>query len=243
MNALNSIANNRLWNKHGLKLAWLLAVLLFALILSSIGWTALNQTKSKRANYQPQEIAPISTARKPASKVNDIVSANLFGDPTPPAPVAKVAPKTTLNLTLEGVLWSSDNTFGRAIIVSGNKTAELYSIGEEIKGAGAKVEEIRDAEVILNRSGALESLPLNRLTDSSNRIVVNFPNDPADGIIEDYEKTESFLRDTQSLQTRTALNRQSNTIQRTEANNGNNQRVRRPNFSGLDKALEKMGDL
>ena len=236
MNALLTITNNRVWNKNGVKIAWLVAILLFALTIISILWTTWNQVKVKRANYQPQTIAPIKTASRPTYQVKDIVAANLFGDPTPAA-VVKEAPKTTLDLTLVGVLWSSDNTVGRAIIMSGKKPSELYSLDEEIKGAGAKIEEIRDSEVILNRNGALESLPLKKLIDSNNRIVVSFPENSD----EDFEE---FIDDHGSTEPITT-NQRTASSNLTERSTGTNQnrRVRRPNFSGLDQALKKMGEL
>ena len=236
MNALHTITNNRVWNKNGVKIAWIVAILLLAIIIFSMVWTTWNHVKLKRANYQPQTIAPIKTASRPTYQVKDIVTANLFGDPTP-APVVKEAPKTTLDLTLVGVLWSSDNTVGRAIIMSGKKPSELYSLEEEIKGAGAKIEEIRDGEVILNRNGALESLPLKKIIDSNSRIVVSYPEDLPDDFKE-------FIDDHSSIEPSTT-NRRSASSNLTERGTSNNQnrRVRRPNFSGLDQALKKMGEL
>ncbi len=231
MSFLSIIANNRLWNKHSVKLVWLLAILVLGLVFMSVGWTAWQQTKIKQTNYQEQTISPIRTASRPTYRINDIVAANLFGNPTP-APVAKVAPKTTLDLTLVGVLWSSDNSAGRAIIMSGKKASELYSVDEEIEGAGAKVEEIRDAEVILNRNGALESLPLNKLTDSNNRIIVSYDNDPAESALEEYQNPAPNTRQTASRN-----------IVEQEIDSAETKRVRRPNFSGLDRALEKIGEL
>ncbi|MBX2847704.1 MAG: hypothetical protein KTR16_05255 [Acidiferrobacterales bacterium] len=237
MQAFNSLANNRLWNKHGVNIIWLLALVVLLLVLLSVGWNAWNTAKTKQVNYQPREVAPLRIATKQNYNVNDIVSANLFGDPSP-APVVQVAPKkTTLNLTLEGVLWSSDNLIGRAIIMSGKKAAILYSLGEEIQGAGAKVEEIRDNEVILNRNGALESLPLKKILDSKSGIVVNYP-DPMDEIINDYDTTQ----DSVPINRQSASNQQSN-VSEIETSDGETKRVRRPNFSGLDRALEKMGEL
>lgn len=232
MDVLNTIANNRLWNKHSVKLVWFLALLVLALILGSIGWTAWTQKNIKQTNYQAQKITPIRAASRPTYRVSDIVAANLFGDPTPPPVVVKVAPKTTLDLTLMGVLWSTDNTIGRAIIMSGKKASVLYSIGEEIKGSGAKVEEIRDAEIILNRNGALESLPLNKLVDSGNRIIVTYNEDPVESAVEEYP-----IPDSADPQMNT------NDIIDLETESGETRRVRRPNFSGLDRALEKMGEL
>lgn len=240
MYSLNALSNNRLLNKHSTKLAWIIAILVLILVLISLSWTVWSQSEIKKKNYADKNITPIQTTTTPTYRVNDIVSANLFGDPTPvPVVVIKEAPKTTLNLTLEGVLWSSDNSVGRAIIQSGKQASELYSIDEEIKGTGAKVEEIRDGEVILNRSGALESLPLKTLIDSSNRIVVDSVGSQPDPEPSEFEE---FFRKQNSSDA--VLNQQVNIEEnKVIGNNDQTQRIRRPNFSGLDRALEKMGEL
>lgn len=236
MDVINTITTNRLWNKHSLKLAWGGALLLLALVLASIAWTTWNQVKIKQINYQPQTVAAINTSNKPSYRVNDIVAANLFGDPTP-APVVKVAPKTTLDLTLIGVLWSSDNTVGRAIIKPGRKAAGLYSVGENIKGAGASVQEIRDDEIILDRNGALESLPLQKKTDSGNRQIITFNNgqtaNPNIDPVVNFEQHTNGQPNNTNVRTPTTPNNQS----------APSRRVRRPSFSGLDRALEKMEEL
>lgn len=227
MSFIDTITNNRLWSKHSVKLVWLLAILFFTTIMISIIWNAWNLSKVKQSNYQTQELEPIAQSTQPGYNVSDITNANLFGDPAPPV-VVEDAPETTLDLTLEGVLWSSDNTTGRAIIMVGKKAAELYSVGEEINGAGASVDEIRDGEIILNRNGVFESLPLIKLTTSGNREIITFVDDP---LPEDYLNFDGVQ-----------VPAQPNVI--TPPNDTNTTRsVRRPNFSGLDRALEKIGDL
>ena len=230
MDLFNIISNNRLWNKHGTLALWLLACLALLIAVSRIGWTAYSQTKIKNANYQAQDINPLVRSSRPLSRVNDIVSANLFGDPTPKK-VVKKAPKTTLDLTLQGILWATDPTQARAIIRSGKKSSELYSVGENIKGAGASVKEIRNGEVLLDRNGATESLPLLKKTSSGNRPLITYSDQSAE-------------RELASIP-RTLKRNASNTPKRVSraASNNTPRKVRKPNFSGLDKALKKMGEI
>jgi len=238
MNILSTISSNRLWNKYGERAALVAALLCLVWVLGSIGWTVWHQTKIKQTNYQAQELRPVNNSSKPSYRVSDIVAANLFGDPTP-APVVKQAPKTTLNLTLQGILWASDDSMARAIIMSGNKKTELYSVGENIKGAGASIKEIRDGEVLLNRNGAIESLALVKKTDSGNRQLITYDDPFASA--SDQSPTASVPRRNQARVGEDRIARNSNN--RARSPNGKPGKIRRPNFSGLDRALKKIGEL
>jgi type II secretion system protein C len=165
MDLFNTISNNRFWKKNRVHLMWALALLCLALALSRIIWNVYSQGQIKEANYRSQNISPIATPPRESYRLSDIVSANLFGDPTPApkAQVAAYAPKTTLNLSLQGVFWASETKLARAIIAVGKKKAELYSVGENIRGANASIKEIRPDEVLLDRNGATESLPMVKL--------------------------------------------------------------------------------
>lgn len=173
MDMLITISNSRLRNKYGVQTAWVLALVLLVLAISRVAWTAYSQAEIKKTNYEAQTVTPIKRATQPSYRVRDIVSANLFGDPNPKI-VKKEAPKTTLNLTLQGILWASEPDFARAIITSGRTRSELYSVGENIKGAGASVKEIRTGDVLLNRNGATESLPMDKKTSGVGQPLLSF---------------------------------------------------------------------
>ena len=227
MELLNTISNNRLWNKHGLQATWLVALLCLLMAIGMIGWSVYTQSNISQKNYQRQSLAPLNTASQQSYRIGDVVAANLFGDPKPQV-VVKKAPKTTLDLTLQGILWASDEQFARAIIQSGKKKTELYSIGEAIRGAGVTIKEIRDDEVLLNRNGAIESLPLIKKTASGNRQLITFTNASPD---------QTFTTNPSPLDT----NRKRITLDR--AANGKPRKIRKPNFSGLDRALKKIGEI
>lgn len=232
MELLNTISNNRLWNKHGLQAIWLVALLCLLMALGKIGWSIYTQSNISQENYQRQSLAPLNTASQQSYRIGDVVAANLFGDPKPQV-VVKKAPKTTLDLTLQGILWASDEQFARAIIQSGKKKTELYSNGEAIRGAGVTIKEIRDGEVLLNRNGAIESLPLIKKTDSGNRQLITFTN---------ASQEQAFATNPNPLN----ANRKRITQQRTvkdRAANGKPRKIRKPNFSGLDRALKKIGEI
>jgi type II secretory pathway component PulC len=220
MDLFNIISNHRLWTKHGTLAVWLMACLALFISVSRIGWTGYSQAKIKNANYQAQDINPLVKSSKQLYKVNDIVSANLFGDPNPKEVVEK-APKTTLDLTLQGILWATDSTQARAIIQSGVKSSELYSVGETIRGAGASVKEIRDGEVLLDRNGATESLPLLKETSGANGPLIT------------YSDTAAEIQIASSTRT----------LERNISDGTKPRKIRKRNFSGLDKALKKMGGI
>ncbi|RBP49644.1 type II secretion system protein N [Arenicella xantha] len=232
MELLNTISNNRIWVRHGPLILKVAAALFLCLILASVTWDVYRQQQVRALNYAPQNIPPIQTKRDAGYQVNNIVKANLFGK-IPPKKVERPVVKTTLNLKLQGILWDSREGMARAIITSGKKPAELYAVGQEIKGAGASIKEIRGTEVLLNRNGATESLPLNIKTAEELA--------PFVGSLANYEPAGTAQQAGQF---------QSPTNQRTQKQrarprsaNGEPSKVRRPNFSGLDKALRKMGEI
>ena len=231
MELLNTIANNRFWSRHGLQAGWALSVLILLLAVGKVSWSAYQQAQLKQANYQPQSLAPIARTTQRGYRVNDIVAANLFGDPAP-KPVLKQAPKTTLDLTLQGILWASDPNLARAIIMSGKRKSELYSIGEDIKGAGASVKEIRSGEVLLNRNGATESLPLVKLKGSGNRQIISYT-----------PLREQAMSSGSRLNNRTLSKNIQASSPKPRTPNGAPRKIRKPNFSGLDRALKKMGEI
>jgi len=226
MELLSSFSNHPFINKNGPTLAFILALLCLLALVVVTGLDVRKQAQTKAQNYTPQPVKPIKSKQRPAYRLKDIVSANLFGDPKPKVEV-KNAPKTTLNLTLQGILSASDSSVARAIISSSGKNkAELYSVGEEIKGAGASIKEIRAQEVILNRNGAIESLPLKRKESKGDNTIFT-------PIVSSSNNTPNSA---------TTNKPQGNNV-KTRSANGEPRKIRKPNFSGLDRALNKLGEI
>jgi len=228
MDSLHTITNHPFIHKHGPTVALFASIICLVTLITLTGLDMRGQAKIKAENYTPQAIKPIRTNKRSSYRINDVVSANLFGDPKPVVEV-KQAPKTTLDLTLQGILSATDKSVARAIISSGrSKRAELYSIGEEIKGAGALVKEIRDQEVILNRNGAIESLPLKKKTSKGDTSIFT----PVSAASSDNIDRQSG-----------GITSSSERVTRPTSANGEPRKIRKPNFSGLDRALEKLGEL
>lgn len=232
MELLNTISNNRTWNRHGLKIVYAITILVCLLVLASISWNVYSQGKLKEANYAPQQIAPITQKTQQSYRVNDIVRANLFGDPSP-APVQKIITKTTLDLTLQGVLSASNTQMARAIIRSGKSKSQLYSVGESIKGANVSVEEIKFNEVLINRNGAIESLPLKKQTNSLADSLFTYSSQGSSGVLSNSSQTNY----------RTPITTSGRSTPKPRSPNGKRRAIKKPNFSGLDRALQKMGEI
>jgi type II secretory pathway component PulC len=230
MQLLNTISTSRTWTRHGLKIAYGFSGLLLLAVSASVALSIKAQSEIKAANYAEQTIAPISKKAQHSYRVNDIINANLFGDPSP-APIAKVAPKTTLDLTLQGVLAASDTSIARAIIMSGKRNSKLYSIGESIKGAGVSIEAIKANEVLLNRNGAIESLPMVKPKSRGN----------GNGSIISYSDGSSGEVSSSGLQK--VSSQVSRTTSKPRSASGRPRKIKKPNFSGLDRALQKMGEI
>jgi len=235
MDIISSINNNRTFNKHGVKIALGGAVLCLLIMLLHVGLTLRTQHKIKISNYEPKPAQAIRRNAQQLYRANDIISANLFGDPSPVEAV-KVTPKTTLDLTLQGVLWGTDEKIGRAIIKSGKKKPKLYSVGDDIKGAGASVKEIKNGEVLLNRNGATESLPLIKKTSSGNNQLITYVGENHESDRDDLDFQDDGFAAPESRQIK-------RTTPRPRSENGEPRKIRKPNFSGLDRALRKMDEI
>lgn len=236
MELLNTISNNRTWNRHGLKIAYTIAILLCLLIFASIAWHFYSQNKVKSTNYSAQKIAPIEQRKKQSYNVNNIVAANLFGNPNP-APVQQVVTATTLDLTLQGVLSASDKLMARAIIRSGKSKSKVYSVGQNIKGANVSVEEIKVNEVLINRNGAIESLPLKKKNSKLTDSLFTYSSQGSSGTLS--AATANGLYDNYSAPEATTQRSTPKPI----SPNGKRRPIKKPNFSGLDRALQKMGEI
>jgi general secretion pathway protein C len=110
---------------------------------------------------------PVLTAAAPSAPhagfdTQSVVSAHLFGvaiaDPTAQDPTD--APQSTANLVLTGTIATSDPKRGVAIISDGGPS-KVYSVGDNV--GGASLHSVYLDHVILDRSGALETLLLPRL--------------------------------------------------------------------------------
>lgn len=233
--SLSESLNSRIWSRHGVKIAWGIAVALLLVVLIQMFYDEYSHRKQRIADSAPQKLQPITRNSGPVYRVTDITSANLFGDPRPKTVVRENIRDTNLNLKLVGVLWASDQKNARVLIESNSKNAALYSVGDSIKGASASVKEIYQNEILLNRNGATEKLSLAKQKDSSDLISYT------DSSSADNNSIPASFSATRNNSTNNSIGRSSN--RKPISANGENRKIRKPNFSGLDRALKKMSEL
>jgi len=243
MSFLNTLQNNRFWKKNSVPLFWITALLCLLLAISMIVWTLYSQAQTKNANYQPQDISRVVNAKNESYLVSDIISANLFGDPTPKV-VVDDAPETTLDLSLQGILWASDSKMARAIIVVDKKKPDLYSVGEEIKDSGASIKEIRSNEVLLDRNGATESLPMVKISSGTDSPLIAYSDAHDDYLNQTppyIEPPQPYIEPPDPSPTKTELSNARSSIQNKLKKD--TEPFKEPDMSSLDKALQKMGEM
>ncbi len=141
------------------------ALILFCYSLAQLTWTLVPRPQPE----PPQASGTESTAhpsRPPTQALaREIGRWHLFGTtesrPAPKPESSAQAPTTGLNLKLSGILASDNPDHARAIISAGGQQERFYALGDLVS-PGAKLVEIQTTQVILERNGRLESLPLEK---------------------------------------------------------------------------------
>ncbi|MCF2947415.1 type II secretion system protein GspC [Paraglaciecola aquimarina] len=159
---------NQLWlqlvkNQHKLNVLVVALLLIFLLAYAAeLTWRLYPQPET---NHQSSAVITQSNATSSNnSRLNlaDIKKLNLFGDLSAKPEVEKVvteAPVTRLNLTLTGVVASSVEAQGAAIIENRGQQ-QTYGIGEKIEGTNASLQEVHADRVIIKNGVNHETLML-----------------------------------------------------------------------------------
>lgn len=141
----------------------LLLLLLIAYLAAQLTWLILSKpTKLSQTNHQLPGLSKTSSTNY---SIYAISALNLFGEFQKQQSMAKPenevqeVPLTSLNLTLMGVVASSDPKWASAIINKSGKQVS-YGIGDKIDGTRAVVDRIYFDRVILKHAGKLETLML-----------------------------------------------------------------------------------
>jgi general secretion pathway protein C len=149
-------------NKALLKSLLLLLLTIYILFaLANMFWQFVPAPASPKIPMQisQQQAQPNVTA----NNVQDLIAVNIFGKAKAAAaqPVSAVtnAPETKLNLTLTGVVASTTEDDGAAVIANRNNQS-TYGIGEKIEGTQATLSRVFADRVIISNRGAKETLML-----------------------------------------------------------------------------------
>jgi general secretion pathway protein C len=139
----------------------LLLILLIAASLARMAWLLYPLPKS-RFELPPPSATPSRASTASRVNVEQIAAANLFGLRQAGVTGAPLdAPETALNLTLKGILAYGSESSSRALIADGSGREKPYAVGDDLPG-GAVLKTIHADRVILERSGRLETLRLER---------------------------------------------------------------------------------
>jgi len=155
---------NVLKNNQGHISAWLTAILLIltAWILGQLVWKPF--VSPQVAAWQPSNVSR-TVAAQPQLNIAELKNSHLFGEFKTSQPVVAVqpeledAPKSRLNVTLVGVVTSTQAEKSLAVIAQGGQQA-TYGINETIKGTRAKLVQVQGDRVIVDNSGRNETVML-----------------------------------------------------------------------------------
>ncbi|MBC7003244.1 type II secretion system protein GspC [Photobacterium sp. BZF1] len=145
-------------------LTWVLVVML-AWVVGRMVWLALQPAQAP-ASWQASTVAVTSNAGGNRSEVAKVLNMNLFGRYQQNAPVVERkqpvkqdAPQTRLNLTLVGLVASSNPQTALAVITHRGKQ-NTYGLNEAIEGTRATLQAVYPDRVIIRNSGRDETLML-----------------------------------------------------------------------------------
>ena len=112
-----------------------------------------------------QTTKPLINNQAKQDNFKQLTSANVFGVSEKAAVQQQAeAPETKLNLTLKGVLAAIPMEMASAIIAQGkNGKEDIYGIGDVMPG-GVTIKEIHPEYIVLERSGRLETLKLQKIS-------------------------------------------------------------------------------
>ncbi|MDP3706443.1 MAG: type II secretion system protein N [Legionellaceae bacterium] len=123
-------------------------IILFALALRDISHTQTNQTRN-----------PIEKATRGAVKLDAGLSIPLFGEYIPKQLDDLNIKRSTLNLHVVGILYSTRKNDSQVIIRTSDGEEKAFKMGDAIPG-GAILKQISTDGVLVKHDGVLESLSL-----------------------------------------------------------------------------------
>lgn len=145
---------------------FLCGLVIVLLLAAQITWK-LMPVSSQSATWQPSPISASTAKRIELSGVrNLLLFGRVDGNPNKPKPEAVEqitdAPKTNLSIQLTGVVASTAEEQGLAVIESSGQQ-DTYSLGDKIKGTSASLKEVYADRIIITNGGRYETLMLDGL--------------------------------------------------------------------------------
>ncbi|PRO67475.1 type II secretion system protein GspC [Alteromonas gracilis] len=196
-------------NQHQKQLHTIVVVLLSLYLIAfaaKLVWQIIPEPQLSATPTASRAPVISSSSGKGGVNIAKIQQLNLFGNAAakPAEPVAEVtdAPETRLNLTLTGVVASSEQDAGTAIIENRGSQA-VYGLGEKIEGTNATLQKVYNDRVIIKNGARNETLMLDGIDyeEANRRREAQARNRPAP---EDDEDAEVELSD-EALEATAAL--------------------------------------
>ncbi|WP_218310475.1 type II secretion system protein GspC [Alteromonas antoniana] len=167
LDKINSQSLVTFFNQHQKQLHLLVVVLLSLYLLAfaaSMVWRIIPEPTLSATPSVSATNTTVTASGQSGVNVRRLQQLNLFGDATAsPQPVETTqvtdAPETRLNLTLTGVVASSLEQAGTAIIENRN-VQNVYGLGEKIEGTNATLQQVFRDRVIIKNGGQHETLML-----------------------------------------------------------------------------------
>ena len=142
-------------------LALLLLLIYIVFALANIIWQVVPTPASPKIPLQVAQQQ--GTPAVQTNSITDLIALNIFGEAdklsAQPTSTVTDAPETKLNLVLTGVVASTTEDDGAAIIANRNKQ-NTYGIGDKIEGTQATLNRVFADRVIISNRGAKETLML-----------------------------------------------------------------------------------
>jgi general secretion pathway protein C len=151
-------------NRRLAMIASMLIIIACAWLLVEITWMLFPQGEPSTVPVA-QRTKPLINNQAQQDNFKQLTSANVFGvSEKEGVQQQSKAPETKLNLTLKGVLAAIPMQMASAIIAQGkNGKEDIYGIGDKMPG-GVTIKEIHPEYVVLERSGRLETLKLQKVS-------------------------------------------------------------------------------
>ena len=174
---------NQIWlqlgkYQHQLRLVVVVILALYLIAFAAqLTWRLLPEPELADTGNAPVTSSVVSrSSGQNQVNLSQIKRLNLFGDLTAPPeveePQVTEAPQTNLNLTLSGVVASSDPKVAAAVIEN-RGSQNTYGVNEKIEGTNALLKEVHHDKVIIKNGNRHETLMLDGVDynkTSSNRV-------------------------------------------------------------------------
>lgn len=152
------------YQRHINMVVIILLALYLIFLLAEITWRFIPDPQSSQdTQFAPPVANTAVNARQNSVNLAGIKRLKLFGDPAAQPEVKQAvvqdAPQTRLNLTLTGVVATTETASGTAVVAQSGRQA-VYGIGEKIEGTNASVQEVFADRIIIRNGTQMETLML-----------------------------------------------------------------------------------